>query len=198
MPRQILAYVGWHDNITTTAVATVPGVKSTDPAALALLNADLHLKLKASEDAKHAAMAANTALSLSIAASQDHARPMVKDIKNDPTYDEVLGNKLRIVGADDATDLSQIQTTLKLTATNGGVVKVEFDKPHAEGAHLYCKIDGQADFTLLASVTHSPFIDSRPLAVPGKPEVRSYRAILFHGTTEFGLMSSVVVITAIP
>ena len=96
------------------------------------------------------------------------------------------------------TDLSQAQPALTVEAQNGGVMQIYFAKPHAEGVHIQCKLDGQADYSLLASATHSPFVDNRPPAVAGKPETRSYRAIYFYGTAEFGLMSAVVVATAIP
>lgn len=197
MPRQQLPYIGWHDNLTTTTDATVPGVTAADVTALATHNAAIHAKKKVSDTA-NAAAAATKDLNLAIAASQTHARKMVKNVKNADDFDPVQAKKMRIEGPDDTTDLSQAQPVLTVEAQNGGMMQIYFAKPHAEGVHIQCKLDGQADYSLLASATHSPFVDNRPLAVAGKPETRSYRAIYFYGTAEFGLMSAVVVATAIP
>lgn len=197
MPAQQGPFILWHDNLTATAEISVPGVKATDPAALAANNAALHLKQTVVEKADAASTAAHADLNLTIGASRSQASTMIKNIKNDSTYGPVLGAKLQIEGSDDATDLTQSMPVLTVTALNGGVMQVGFPKPHAEGVHIQSKLDGQTDFSLLASATHSPFIDNRPLAKAGQPETRSYRAIYFQGKAEFGLMSAVVVATAI-
>ena len=58
--------------------------------------------------------------------------------------------------------------------------------------------DGEAGFTLLASETHSPYVDNRPLLTAGKPETRQYKAMFFLGKSEIGLPSDVVPATAAP
>lgn len=77
-------------------------------------------------------------------------------------------------------------------------MKVAFNKMDAQGVHIYGLRDGEAGFTLLASATHSPYVDNRPLLVAGKPEVRQYKAMFFLGKSEIGLASDVVPATAAP
>jgi hypothetical protein len=47
----------------------------------------------------------------------------------------------------------------------------------SEGVHIYGMRDGEAGFTLLASETHSAYVDNRPLLVAGKPETRQYKSV---------------------
>jgi hypothetical protein len=197
MPRQKLPFIDWHDNLTANTDLTVPGVVAGDVTNLKANNDAIHAKKKVADAADRAAVAANKDLNLTIGASKTQASKMVKNIKNADGFDPVQAKKLRIEGPEDTTDLTQAMPVLTVEAVNGGVVKVYFPKPHAEGVHIQSKVGNQADFTLLASATHSPFIDNRPLAVAGQPETRSYRAIYFQGKAEFGLMSTVVVATAI-
>ena len=107
MPRQQLPYIDWHDNITATATATVPGVTPADVTALATHNANIHAKKKVADTANAAASAANKDLNLAIGGSQTHARKMVKNVKNADGFDPVQAKKMRIEGPEDTTDLTQ-------------------------------------------------------------------------------------------
>jgi len=102
------------------------------------------------------------------------------------------------IGAEDTTDMTQAQPTLYAAAKPGGVVEIGFNKMDAEGVHIFSMRDGDAGFTLLASETHAPYIDNRPLLVAGKPETRQYKAVFFIGKSEIGLPSAVVPATAAP
>ena len=79
-----------------------------------------------------------------------------------------------------------------------GEVEVGFNKMDAEGVHIYGMRDGETVFSLLASETHSPYVDNRPLLVAGKPDTRQYKAVFFIGKAEIGLESAVAVATAKP
>lgn len=57
---------------------------------------------------------------------------------------------------------------------------------------------GAMGFTLLASETHSPYVDNRPLLAAGKPETRQYKAVFFLGKSEIGQQSDVAQATAKP
>jgi hypothetical protein len=63
-------------------------------------------------------------------------------------------------------------------------------------AHLHK--GGDAGFPLLASETHSPYVDNRPLLTAGKPETWNYKAVFFLGKSEIGLQSDVATATARP
>jgi hypothetical protein len=73
-----------------------------------------------------------------------------------------------------------------------------FTKLKSDGVNLYTKRDGDADFEFLAHDTVSPYVDNRPLLVPGKPEVRYYKAIYVVNDEEVGYFSDVVVVTVYP
>ena len=94
--------------------------------------------------------------------------------------------------------MTQQKPTLGTTVKPGGVVEVAFNKMNAEGVHIYGMRDGETGFTLLASETHSPYVDNRALLVAGKPETRQYKAVFFLGKSEIGLTSDVVPAIAAP
>jgi hypothetical protein len=94
--------------------------------------------------------------------------------------------------------MTQEKPVLNAVAKLAGVVEIGFNKKDAEGVHLYGMRDGEAVFTLLASETHSPYVDNRPLLAAGKPETRQYKAMFFLGKSEIGLASDVVPATATP
>jgi hypothetical protein len=94
--------------------------------------------------------------------------------------------------------MTQQKPALDTNPKSGGVVEVDFNKMSAEGVHIYSMRDGEAGFTLLASETHSPYVDNRPLLTAGKPETRSYKAVFFLGKSEIGLQSDVAQATARP
>jgi hypothetical protein len=198
MPREKGVYVLWHDNLKTTATATVPGVTAGDVTAVAANNTDLHAKQTAASAAEHAAKAAHAAFDAAIAASKDQARTMIKNIKNNPGYTVESGNTLNIEGAEDTTDMSQQQPSLIANARSNGVVEIVFNKMLAEGVHIQSMREGDAGFTFLSSETHSPYVDNRPLAEAGKPETRHYKAVYFLNKAEIGNPSDVVTATAQP
>ena len=71
-------------------------------------------------------------------------------------------------------------------------------KSKSEGVNICCLRPGAAASTFLARDTSSPYVDSRPLLVPGKAEVREYRAIYVLNDAEIGNFSDEIVITATP
>ena len=66
----------------------------------------------------------------------------------------------------------------------GGVVEIGFNPANSEGADIYSRRDGDADFKFLARDTvlaapesdegGPPYVDNRPMLVAGKPELRKY------------------------
>ena len=141
---------------------------------------------------------AHNALNVSIGNSQKNARALAQRIKKSTTYTTAIGNTLGIEGAEDSVDMSQQKPTLDAMPDIGGVVEIGFNKMDAEGVHIYGMRDGDAGFTLLASETHSPYVDNRPLLMASKPEVRQYKAVFFLGKSEIGLASDAVPATAAP
>ena len=165
---------------------------------LAADNTALHAKMTAATLADAASKAAHTDLNAALATSQENARKLARRIKNSAPYTPALGAQLSLEGADDSQDMTQQAPTLDTTTKSGGMVEVGFYKLGAEGVHLYGQRDGDAAFSFLASETHTPYVDNRPLLVAGKPEIRRYKAVFFLGKAELGLESAVVEATARP
>ncbi|HTA94687.1 MAG TPA: hypothetical protein VK769_01040 [Verrucomicrobiae bacterium] len=198
VPKTQDGYLKWHDNLKANVSAATPGINATDITMLAADNTDLHAKMTAATTADNASKAAHTALNGSIGNSQKNARALAQRIKKSTAYTVAVGDILGIEGAEDSVDMSQQKPTLDTTAQSAGVVQIGFNKMDAEGIHIYGMRDGDAAFTLLASETHSPYVDNRPLLAAGKPETRQYKAVFFLGKSEIGLESAVVVATAKP
>ena len=198
MPQPQGAYLKWHDNVKAGVTATTPGATAADVTMLAADNAALHLKTAAVTNAAAASLAAHKDLNLTMANSKANARKLAKRIKDSPAYTEVIGTQLQIIGSEDTTDMAVAQPTLDIVTKAAGVVEVGFYKLLAEGVHVYSQRDGEAGFSLLASETHSPYVDNRALLVPGKPENRHYKAVFFQGKTEVGKESDVAQTVARP
>lgn len=198
VPKTQDAYVKWHDNLEATVTAATPGVTAADLAALEADHASLHAKMTTTTTADNNAKAAHSELNRVVTGSQSNVRQMVRRIKNSGGYSAALGEQLAIEGVEDSLDMTQQQPTLDATERAGGVVEVDFNKLSAEGVHLYSQRDGDAGFAFLASETHAPYIDNRPLLAAGKPETRKYKAVFFLGKAEIGLESDVAEATARP
>jgi hypothetical protein len=198
VPKTQNAYLKWHDNLKGGVTATTTGATAADVTMLTADNATLHAKMVAATTADNASKAAHTDLNNAIAGSQANARKLAQRIKKSTGYTTVIGNTLQLEGAEDSTDMTQEQPVLDAEAQPAGVVAIGFNKLDAEGVHIYSQRDGDAGFTLLASETHSPYVDNRPLLAAGKPETRQYKAVFFLGKAEIGLPSAVVIATAAP
>ena len=97
-------------------------------------------------------------------------------IKNSGTYTEQLGLELGVLGDEDATeDPSAPEFTATAEAGAGcQCVRLIFQKGSATGVYIEEK-RGTGTGAFLAVDTESPYLDQRPLLVPGQPEVRWYR-----------------------
>ena len=198
MPKAQDTYLKWHDNLQHGVTLTTPGAAAGDILMLSVENGDLHGKMTAATLADNASKAAHKDLNQSIATSQADARKLVKRIKNSTGCTPALIAQLQIEGPEDSTDMTQASPTLGFTIKAGGVVEIDFDKLNAEGVHLYGRRGTETGFTLLASETHSPYVDNRPLLAANQPETREYKGVFFLGKAEIGLESAEVVATARP
>ncbi len=74
----------------------------------------------------------------------------------------------------------------------GGHITLSFKKRGVGGLAFYTRLSGTTDWTKLDVHTLSPYIDRRPLAVPGVPEIREYMARGILKDQEIGLESNIV------
>ena len=123
---------------------------------------------------------------------------LVTDIKKSPAYTETIGADLLIVGAAEATQYLVPEITLKLLAGSPNEsVEIHFVKHSHTGIYMESR-RGTTDWELLAVTTYSPYIDSRPLLVAGKPEVREVRARFWDKGIANGDWTDVAKITVAP
>jgi hypothetical protein len=198
VPKTQDGYLKWHDTLKAGVTAATPGATAADVTMLTTDNAAIHTKMTTATNADNASKAAHNDLNTAIASSQKNARALAQRIKKSTAYTTPIGDQLGIEGPEDSVDMTQQAPTLDAEAQLAGVVAIGFNKMDAEGVHIYGMRDGEAGFTLLASETHSPYVDNRPLLTAGKPETRQYKAMFFLGKAEIGLSSAVVIATAAP
>lgn len=115
---------------------------------------------------------------------------LVGQIKKNPLYTETIGTNLKIIGTDIVIDMSTAQPVLSLSL-EGGLVHAKYIRGHAEGIFLYCMRGTETAFTLLAMITKTTYVDSRPNQVVGQAEKRQYRAFFMVGDVAVGIESAV-------
>ncbi len=74
----------------------------------------------------------------------------------------------------------------------GGLITLDFKKRGVDGLAIYGRLRGTMGWTKLGIDTSSPYIDGRPLAVPGVSETREYMARGMVDDEEVGLESDIV------
>lgn len=171
---------------------------SISPADLAMLTADATLfetKLDAFNDADAIYSQTSSDKQDTRAAVEGRLRGIVRRFKSAAGYTEAIGQALKIIGADDTTDLTTAKPDLAAVPLAHGI-ELSFTKSKSDGVNIYSKRDGEADFVFLARDTTAPYVDNRTLLVAGKPEVRRYKAVYILSDDEIGEFSDEVVITA--
>ncbi|HBJ86382.1 MAG TPA: hypothetical protein DDZ88_21505 [Verrucomicrobiales bacterium] len=104
---------------------------------------------------------------------------LVKDIKNAPGYTDVIGSDLGIIGPEvPPPPPGGGAPRIKLFVEQGAasqITRMTFFKDGHQGLHIESRV-GSGAWEFLAIDTVSPYLDERPLQVPGQAEVREYRA----------------------
>jgi len=77
-------------------------------------------------------------------------------------------------------------------------VRLTFAMLGHDQLEIQSKRGAEADFSLLAYDTNSPYLDARAPLVAGQPEVRQYRARWRDDDQPFGDWSDIVQVTARP
>ena len=101
------------------------------------------------------------------------------ELKALPNYTKTIGALLGIEPpATNGAALSTVGPELLLALLVGALyklVEIGYIKGRHLALYLECRIDGE-EWTFLAVDNKKPYIDNRPLRVPGKAEIREYRA----------------------
>jgi hypothetical protein len=114
----------------------------------------------------------------------------IKGMKN--VYTTAIGEDLGIIGDEISFDPDTFKIEIKGVKWNNEGVKLSFVKGESDGGNIYSRTNGIGSFVKLAFDGESPFIDTRPLAVPGTPENREYLIKPVLHDAEIGLPSDVV------
>jgi hypothetical protein len=121
-------------------------------------------------------------------------RKLVQNIKTRPGYTETIGRDLDIVrqGATHYPDAPM----LTLASAAAGAVTVDWNKAGWSGVKMQTRQNGV--WVDLGMDVRSPFVDTRPLAVPYQPEGREYRACYLDGDTVQPAFSPVLEVIVAP
>ncbi|MDD2659225.1 MAG: hypothetical protein PHY54_06015 [Methylococcales bacterium] len=190
----------WHDRFkaTLTERAAEFGLSAQEVAAIDNDNQNLHAKITAAALAAANARHATSEKADTHAIAEANARALARRIKSHPAYTEATGTLFGIVGSEVIIDLTTAKPILYGIDQTGGIVSITYQKSISNGVNIYGQLETESQFTLLARNTLSPYIDSRPLLVAGKPELRRYSAVYVLNDKEIGLFSDELVINCAP
>ena len=94
---------------------------------------------------------------------KDCCRSLSKIIKAHPGYEDKVGTKFDIIGAEVSFDQNTFSPKIKLKRVSGGV-KISFVKYQTEGVNIYRREEGTSeDFAFLARVSKSPYLDTNEM-----------------------------------
>ena len=121
---------------------------------------------------------------------------LVQVIKFSPGYTPAMGIDMGIVTPPTAAVGSQriVLDATVLPGPDGQRVSLAFLKYGHDGAAVQCLRGGGA-WEDIGIRTRSPFIDERPLLIPGVPETRDYRACYWDDAQSTGDWSDVISVT---
>ena len=117
-------------------------------------------------------------------------RKLVKTLKANNNYDDVIGKELKTIGETIVVDYSTYKPSLKLTL-NGLYLNLKYTKKGTDGIHLYSKRGADTEFTFLATISKASYIAIRANLIAGQPETRNYQAWYVVNDVVVGLISSV-------
>lgn len=115
-------------------------------------------------------------------------------IKRHPNYNDTIGSALGIIGSSQTIDLEVTRPALKLSVFPGAV-EVSFQLMGMRGITIYSRTKGTLGWQQITHDYESPYLDTRPLAEPNKPEIREYMGRFFNGREDVGRESDVAVCT---
>lgn len=113
-------------------------------------------------------------------------------------YTPAIGLDMGLVGSENTMSRTTPKMKLKLQGgTVGQWVRVSFTKHGHEAVYMESRLVG-GEWNYLGIDTENPYIDDRPLKVPGVPEVREYRMRFWDKGSPNGPWSAVATVTVSP
>jgi hypothetical protein len=111
-------------------------------------------------------------------------------IKRHPQFTDNIGDELGIMGSNVPYQRSTLRSDIRATAYPG-LVEIRFKKRGQTGGGVFSRLQGADNWELLGNTAVSPFVDNRPLAVAGKPEIREYIVRCWDGKDYIGQDSNI-------
>jgi len=119
--------------------------------------------------------------------------------KLSPAYTETIGEELMIEKPPaDAAIPTDAKTPVKATSLTGSIVRLDWIKGKFDGVFIDSQRNDETEWTRLDFDMRSPYEDTRPPLVAGKPEERRYRLRYFIDNQAVGAWSDVVVVITLP
>ena len=116
-----------------------------------------------------------------------------------PAYTAVIGADLGIIAPAAApTPPGDVKPTAKGRPQGHNEAVLDWVKAGHDAVRIESKRGGEAAFTLLGSDVFPPYVDNRPLLVPGQPEERQYQFQYEDDDAPVGLWSDIVRVTVGP
>jgi hypothetical protein len=113
-------------------------------------------------------------------------------IKRHSMFTENIGSELGIISSSVELVRLELSPALKLSVYPGSI-EISFNKRRQQSVNIYARLNGVEEWEPLTHATSaSPYIDSRPLTVAGKAEIREFRARCWDGNMEIGQHSDTV------
>lgn len=175
--------------------ATTLGIPATEIAAtLAMIDA----KQAAEDNAvslRDKAKAATEKAHVQSKVTEANVRAMIRRIKNTPGYTKDMGKAMGIIASAQTLTKAQEKPVLRPRVT-GGYLEVRFSKFGHDAMNIYSMRSDDTEYTLLGTIMMSPYRDQRPNLIPGKPEMRMYKAFFVDKDVQQGeesAMESIIV-----
>jgi hypothetical protein len=183
----------WTINYDTKILlyAAMLGITPAELVAMTDRNKDLRETIANGNAAQNTAKQANAATDTMIVDYKTAMRLAIKGFKANPNFTTAMGEDLGISGTHIPFDPNTYKAGLS-AVTYPGHVTLKFPKNGVDGVNIYSRAKGDPLFVKLSFDSSSPYIDNRPLKVPGVPETREYMAIGVIDDVEVGQASNIV------
>jgi len=122
----------------------------------------------------------------------------VQRVKAHPSYTETIGADLGVIATPAQTPATQAKPTATAKAEPGSTVRINWTKAGYDGVLVESQRAGETVWTLIATDTQSPYIDTRAPVQAGAPELRRYRLRYVKNDEPVGSYSDEMTVTTTP
>lgn len=125
-------------------------------------------------------------------------RATVQRIKAHPSYTETIGADLGVIATTAQAPSTPAKPSVTAKAEPASTVRINWTKAGYDGVLVEGQRAGETVWTLLATDTQSPYVDTRTPLQPGAPELRRYRLRYIKNDEPVGSYSDEMTVTTTP